>query len=1107
MATLAELRRGKFAPPRAMTLDLRPPIDFGAAEEKGVLEKLWQPARSVFKGMGAVDEKTRALAGLLTGLEATEGREPTGEELFTHWTGAELPENVEGDIEWRDVPGFATDVLVSPFNLLPLGQLTKAGRLAARGTNLAKRARALRAIGTPERLKEARELRPAIRAIREQARRMGVPQTLRPGWREQAAAGAKQRSLIGLDVPTFGIPGLRRLPITGGGVRLLPGGRTLGGLQKLGQGIRRPFREAGRLFRVGGRMPAGGVISRGGRELLGEDYNALISGVEESVRGGRRIGQEEHQRIIRTLRSADAGQAERALERLKRTLPGMTEEAVSAAPLVRRLERSLERARLAGDANRFERITTALDKARRRFRRKYELLPRGGRDARLASMVLGLEQGGVPGKLAEKSAAIEATYAEKVGRWQSARNVALAAGDRRAASRAQATITRLEQNLNDHVQGLAARSKLSKEVWAALPEEIQGEVGRVAALTDETLKIEQQVGVPVSELWDSLLSYLHRSLTPEGYQFARQLEKLRLDTPFTRYGRQFTVEKGFVKRRVRAFEGRGSMSLNDWANDLAGELRGEGVDVKFGKKGPAEFFAENPAEAVMRRMTAGGKARASAELFGGMIEMLNIPAAAARRGDVPVAEFLEKAQLRRVRGEKIPRKAGAIAAALKGTRYENMFIPREFANAALDTFRVLDTPEELKHIAKFFDKYNAMMRFHVTVPWLGYHVRNVLSNVWMCWLAGMRNPALFGEAMGIQRRAARAAKAGATSKELLMLQRMADMGAAGGGMTGELAALLGEAGGPTLRMGQRRPGIVRGLLEPGKTRVGQGMMAGAAALENNAKIALYLDGLKSGLSEFEAAERVKKFLFDYGALGPADRAIRKWAFFWTFWRKNLPLQIESLFTNTRKMHAWAALGGQLGDSAQTELLPEYKRGRNPITAGLTKEGERRFLSLGLPFEDLFSISGEGRPGLSGARRIGQRLWGMGAPLVRALPEVLTGQSLSSGQPTTAGRIATGLTPASRWSSTARRLVDVAKGERPREDLLSLVGLSTMRADPRRARLRKMLQAVNARLEEEAFRGRARVFKGYYQRRGERDPELSRLLRLRSALESMTARKR
>jgi hypothetical protein len=82
---------------------------------------------------------------------------------------------------------------------------------------------------------------------------------------------------------------------------------------------------------------------------------------------------------------------------------------------------------------------------------------------------------------------------------------------------------------------------------------------------------------------------------------------------------------------------------------------------------------------------------------------------------------------------------------------------------------------------------------------------------------------------------------------------------------------------------------------------GRGMSVGRT-IENNARLAHFLDRVVGrGKSAEEAALSVKKYLFDYGDLTHFERNVMKRIMpFYTWTRKNVPLQLEALYKTPEK---------------------------------------------------------------------------------------------------------------------------------------------------------------------------------------------------------------
>ena len=105
------------------------------------------------------------------------------------------------------------------------------------------------------------------------------------------------------------------------------------------------------------------------------------------------------------------------------------------------------------------------------------------------------------------------------------------------------------------------------------------------------------------------------------------------------------------------------------------------------------------------------------------------------------------------------------------------------------------------------------------------------------------------------------------------------------------------------------------------------------AIEDNARIALYLDGIYSqGLSPFQSAARVREFLFDYGDLTPLELQVKNnLSRFYTFMRKNTALQArllasspQQLLNKQRVVHQ--IVQGLIGDNEgwdRKPFLPEW----------------------------------------------------------------------------------------------------------------------------------------------------------------------------------------
>jgi hypothetical protein len=199
-----------------------------------------------------------------------------------------------------------------------------------------------------------------------------------------------------------------------------------------------------------------------------------------------------------------------------------------------------------------------------------------------------------------------------------------------------------------------------------------------------------------------------------------------------------------------------------------------------------------------------------------------------------------------------------------------------------------------------------------------FHARNEAGNVWLNYLAGVRNPAVYLRAAKIQKAAhvafkaldgntdieAAIAKAALSDSDKALLKGALDQGVLTHGFFHEdLVTAPTHLGGP--KEGNK---VTRGLLKANEVNKGAG-----SAVENNARLAHFIAKTEELGSQQEAAESVKKFLFDYGDLTPAEKHLKKFIPFYTFMRKNAPLELEQMFANPGKFTKYhAPLGGPQG---------------------------------------------------------------------------------------------------------------------------------------------------------------------------------------------------
>ncbi len=212
-------------------------------------------------------------------------------------------------------------------------------------------------------------------------------------------------------------------------------------------------------------------------------------------------------------------------------------------------------------------------------------------------------------------------------------------------------------------------------------------------------------------------------------------------------------------------------------------------------------------------------------------------------------------------------------------------------------------------------KHDSLLNFwkgQATALRPGFHGRNYLSNIWQLHLNDAAGD-FFDPRMRWTYRQARTGRGG---------EKMA-AGFKNQGLTyDDIAKMLGQENILTsgryaeqasemdrlVRQATTHGQVVEGLTNLAHPFSGEwGPMAlgrwAGRNIENKARGIDFLSTLKQTGSPALAGEAVRKFLFNYDELSKLDRAMKRWvAPFWTWQRKNLPLQVEMLAKQPQKYH-------------------------------------------------------------------------------------------------------------------------------------------------------------------------------------------------------------
>lgn len=317
-----------------------------------------------------------------------------------------------------------------------------------------------------------------------------------------------------------------------------------------------------------------------------------------------------------------------------------------------------------------------------------------------------------------------------------------------------------------------------------------------------------------------------------------------------------------------------------------------------------------------------------------------------------------------------------------------MQVHPEVAHAMMQVDNVLTNVEELRGLLGVLEKVTGIWKGAVTAPNPAFHLNNVTGNILNNWLAGIQNPQWYMEAAAIQGGAmdivinlpkgvtipANYAKvlqvapdttlASLTSEQAMKLFNSTGVGGAGEfgiDLYGSSTKRLQDSAHEYLFSDKTVSQGTQTLKELGKGKfVTAGRRVGDA-IETNSRLTHFLGRLKLGDTIDQAADSVNKYCFNYGHLTKFERnIIRPMLPFYTWTRKNIPLQIEHLTKEPQRyMKMYHAMqNSRAGIGMDAENIPDWLEDR-----AFGMPGGRSLLTPGLPVEGLNRLSGDGFVGM------------------------------------------------------------------------------------------------------------------------------------------------
>ncbi len=294
-----------------------------------------------------------------------------------------------------------------------------------------------------------------------------------------------------------------------------------------------------------------------------------------------------------------------------------------------------------------------------------------------------------------------------------------------------------------------------------------------------------------------------------------------------------------------------------------------------------------------------------------------------------------------------------------------VFFPTEIADDLEKLEKIHESPDIFQ---KVLDKTVGVWKGYATTTNPGFHVRNIAGNVYNSMVGGM-------SPLAIPARTKQAIKWAWTGKAPAVGKFSSDQvteairkwgigGLESGSAFSEIGDVVDDAIDWGLK-GDTKRKVLSTVPIIGKhdAMVKAGRFFGGK-IEDNAKVAFYLDRLHKGDTLEQAALTTKKYLFDYGELTDYEKnVLRNVVPFYSWMRKNIPIQVESL-VNRPMVPAGAGKISQ-GIEKQTEkedfYIPKNQRASFLNDLGSiqfpmqTSTGENVYYNPALPFQDLNRI--------------------------------------------------------------------------------------------------------------------------------------------------------
>jgi hypothetical protein len=423
-------------------------------------------------------------------------------------------------------------------------------------------------------------------------------------------------------------------------------------------------------------------------------------------------------------------------------------------------------------------------------------------------------------------------------------------------------------------------------------------------------------------------------------------------------------------------------------------------------------------------------------------------------------------------GKQLANDLGLKPYTMPGFPTSNVYFPPEIGDALKKSYKTFTDPAAGGDLLRYFDKVQQAWKLNMTALNPGHHIRNFGGDVYLNFEDGLKNPARYTDSAKVLQNW----RDNPTAFKMTIGNMDVD--------AGRLMDLFTRNGGKSGFFRQEYAQTAKGIQGVVRHPV-ESIRQAAEMREDWTRMAHFLDVMDKGGAKGikassdadlealakEAGQRVRKFNIDYGDLTPFEKnTMKRVVPFYTWMRKNIPLQLETLAMDPSKisvvpkgLRALQSITGQQPDTQSVlglNTVPQWLR----EMAGVRVAGEgvgRNQIYWNpniIPSTDIGQYFGSGSP-----TDIGRQFLSGLTPMARVPIEQATGRMLSSGAPV--GNLPTYLgqqvLPPSTYAAKA-----IATGKGEPTDIGKLLGVSLYNVGPQQqlGELRRQQDIVTALLK-------------------------------------------